>query len=155
LTYSVYKEFHKEEHMNIRLNPYINFKDNARQAMEFYKSVFGGNLVISTFKESNMSQNPADAEKIMHAMLTTDNGITLMGSDTPSTMEYNPGKQRISMSLSGEDEKTLRGYWEKLIQGGAITMPLEKAPWGDTFGMCTDSYGIEWMVNITTKIHTT
>ena len=71
-----------------------------------------------------------------------------MGADTPSSMEYDPGA-RISMSLSGEDEAELRGYWDKLREGGAEVMPLEKAPWGDTFGMLRDKYGIDWLVNIT------
>jgi PhnB protein len=84
----------------------------------------------------------------MHAMLEAENGITFMASDTPNNMEYRPGAN-ISMSLNGDDEAELRGYFEKLCDGGMVTMPLEKAPWGDTFGMCTDKYGINWMVNIT------
>jgi PhnB protein len=81
-------------------------------------------------------------------MLVADNGFVIMGADTPSSMEYDPGA-RISMSLSGEDEAELRGYWDKLREGGAEVMPLEKAPWGNTFGMLRDKYGIDWLVNIT------
>jgi PhnB protein len=133
--------------MPSRLNPYISFKDNARQAMEFYKSVFGGELRLNTFKELHASEDPAEGDKIMHAELEAENGITFMASDTPQGMAYDAGAN-ISMSLSGENEAELRGYWEKLSSGGAITMPLEKAPWGDTFGMLTDKFGINWMVNI-------
>lgn len=134
--------------MQSRLNPYISFKDNAREAMEFYKSVFGGKLVMNTFKEFNASADPSEDNKIMHSMLEADNGITFMAADTPSSMEYSPGKN-ISISLSGDNEEELRGYWEKLSAGGTIRQPLEKAPWGDSFGMLTDKFGIEWMVNIT------
>lgn len=133
--------------MNTRLNPYIGFKDNAREAMEFYHSVFGGKLVMNTFKELHASEDPAEDEKIMHAMLEADNGITLMGSDTPNRMEYKEGK-RISISLSGDNNEELQSYWEKLSDGAEIREPLVKAPWGDTFGMLTDKFGIEWMVNI-------
>ena len=131
-----------------KLNPYINFKDNARQAMEFYRSALGGDLKMTTFGEGGMSQGGADEKLVMHAQLEAADGMTLMASDTPAGMPFNPGNN-ISISLSGEDEKALRGYWDKLSQGGNIVMPPEPAPWGDTFGMCTDKFGIQWLVNIT------
>jgi PhnB protein len=133
--------------MKSQLNPYLSFRDNARQAMEFYQSVFGGKLTVSTFEEFHASQDPSEANKTMHAVLEAENGIIFMAADTPNSMEFRPGTN-ISMSLSGGDEAELRGYFEKLSAGGAVGMPLEKAPWGDTFGMCTDKFGINWMVNI-------
>lgn len=136
--------------MVTKLNAYISFKDNARQAMEFYKNVFGGNLRMSTFKEYHASQDAKDDDKIMHAELETGNGIVFMASDTPSQMEYRPGTN-FSLALSGESEPELRGYFQKLSAGGKIGMPLEKAPWGDTFGMVTDKFGVTWQINITAK----
>ncbi len=133
--------------MQSKLNPYLSFKDNAREAMEFYKTVFGGKLTMSTFKEFNASRNPTEDNKIMHAMLEADNGITFMASDTPDGMEYKAGTN-YSMSLSGDNASELKGYFEKLSAGGTITMPLEHAPWGDTFGMLTDKFGVPWLVNI-------
>jgi PhnB protein len=130
-----------------RLNPYISFKDNARQAMEFYRDVFGGNLTLHTFGELGAADAP-EADKIMHGMLETDSGYTLMGSDTPPGMEHNPGNT-ITVSLSGDDGDELRGYWEKLSDGGNVSVPLEKQMWGDEFGMCVDRFGVAWMVNIT------
>jgi PhnB protein len=132
------------------LNPYLSFKDNARAAMEFYKTVFGGKLTLSTFKEFHASQDPSEDNKIMHGMLVADNGITLMGADTPNSMEYQPGTN-MSVSLSGDDEEELRGYYDKLLAGGTAPMPIAKAPWGDTFGMLTDKFGVQWMVNIAAK----
>ena len=132
------------------LNPYLSFKDNARQAMEFYKTVFGGKLVMSTFKEYHASQDPSEDNKIMHAMLEAQNGITFMAADTPNAMEYHPGSS-ISMSFSGENLAELKGYFDKLSAGGRVNMPFEKAPWGDTFGMLTDKFGVDWMVNIVGK----
>lgn len=136
--------------MQTRLNPYLSFRDNAREAMEFYKTVFGGKLDINTFKEYQASQDPSEDNKVMHAMLEAENGVTFMASDTPNAMEYKPG-ENMSMSLSGDNEAELREYWDKLSTGGSIVMPLEKAPWGDTFGMCTDKFGVQWMVNIVPK----
>ena len=136
--------------MQSKLNPYINFKGQAKEAMEFYKSVFGGKLELNTFKESGMPVEESEGDQIMHAMLIADNGMTLMASDTPSHMEYKPGTN-ITISLSGEDEAELSGYWDKLAFGANISQPLTKAPWGDTFGMLTDKFGIVWLVNITAK----
>ncbi|HCC39514.1 MAG TPA: hypothetical protein DEQ49_06245 [Arthrobacter bacterium] len=115
--------------------------------MTFYQTVFGGELALSTFGEFQASEDPAEKEKIMHGMLTTDSGLVLMGADTPNSMSYTPG-DNYSVSLSGEDESELRGYWEKLSASGTVTVPLEQAPWGDTFGMCTDGFGVAWLVNI-------
>lgn len=133
--------------MQSRLNPYISFKGNARQAMEFYKTVFGGKLDLTTFKEGGMADNQADPEQIMHGALETEGGIALMASDLPDGMEYKPGTN-ISISLSGDNESELTGFYNKLAEGGTQVEPLKKAPWGDTFGMCIDQYGVFWMVNI-------
>jgi PhnB protein len=133
--------------MASRLNPYISFDSNARQALEFYKGVFGGDLRVNTFGEYGAQGSP-DADKIMHGQLETDNGFTLMAADTPTGMTHSPG-DNISISLSGDDADELRGYWEKLSEGGNVSMPLEKQMWGDEFGMCVDQFGVNWMVNIT------
>jgi PhnB protein len=132
--------------MTSRLNPYIGFSDNARQAMEFYRDVFGGELALNTFGEMGGAA-PGDENKIMHAMLETPAGFTLMASDAPSGMELSAGSS-ISISLSGDDAE-LRDWFQKLSTGGSVTMPLEKQMWGDEFGMCVDPFGVQWMVNVT------
>ena len=134
--------------MQTKLNPYISFKDNAREAMEFYRTVFGGKLTLSTFKEFHASQDPGEDNLVMHSQLDADNGMTLMASDTPNRMEYRTGTN-MSISLSGDNEAELTTYYEKLSGGGTVTMPLEKAIWGDSFGMCVDKFGVQWLVNIT------
>jgi PhnB protein len=133
--------------MSTQLNPYLIFRDNAREAMEFYQSVFGGELTTATFGEFQASDDPAEQDKIMHSMLSTDGGLVLMASDAPDQLPYTPGNT-ISISLSGEDEAELRGYWAKLSADGTVGMPLSPAPWGDTFGMCSDKYGVNWLINI-------
>jgi len=131
--------------MPSRLNPYIGFQDQARPAMEFYRDVFGGDLVLNTFGEFGQSGEGADL--VMHAQLETPSGFTIMASDTPPGMEHETGSS-ITISLSGDDEAELRGYWDKLAANGTVTMPLEPQMWGDTFGMCTDQFGVGWLVNI-------
>src|SRR4051812_44429436 len=133
--------------MSVQLNPYLSFRDNARAALEFYHSIFGGNLQISTFKEFQAAQNPAEEDLVMHGQLEGDHGITFMASDTPSSMEYRP-TGGFSMSLSGDDDALLSRWFDQLADGGTVAMPLEKAPWGDRFGMCVDRFGVSWLVNI-------
>jgi PhnB protein len=136
--------------MTVKLNPYLNFLDNTREAMGFYQSVFGGTLTLSTFKEYHASQDPSEDNKIMHSVLNAGDLFILMAADTPSFMEYRPGTNG-RLSLSGDNETELRGIFNKLSAGGQVTMPLEKSPWGDTFGMLIDRYGNSWMVNIEAK----
>jgi PhnB protein len=136
----------KEDLVASRLNPYISFSGDARQAMEFYQQVFGGTLAMNTFGEYG-DQDAPGADNIMHGMLETDRGFTLMGADTPPGEEHKPGNN-IAVSLSGDDGDELRGYWQQLSDGGTVTVPLEKQMWGDEFGMCVDRFGIAWMVNI-------
>jgi PhnB protein len=129
------------------LNPYLNFNGTARQALEFYRGVFGGTLNLSTFADFGTPQDAPDAGKIMHGQLQTGAGYTLMAADTPPNMQYQ-GMHGFGVSLSGDDVDLLHGYWEKLSASGTTTMPLQKQAWGDEFGMCTDQFGVPWLVNI-------
>lgn len=135
--------------MSVTLNPYLSFRDDAREAMEFYQRVFGGDLRVSTFDDYHASPDPSEGDKVMHSMLDTPSGLTLMAADTPNSMPL-PEASAFSISLSGaaSDDEELRRYWAGLSEGGTVTTPLEKAPWGDVFGMCTDRFGVAWLVNI-------
>lgn len=135
--------------MAVKLNSYIMFNGNAKEAIEFYKSVFGGEVYSDTYGSfaDKMPSDPADADKIMHAYLKGDNGIELMVSDVATGMEFPTGAQ-IQLTLNGDDETILRGYWDKLVEGGNVALPLEEAPWGDKFGVLIDKFGINWMVDI-------
>lgn len=128
------------------LTPYLSFHDNARVAMEFYQQALGGQLDISTFGEMpDMGHEPRDAELVMHAQLTTPDGLVLMASDTPSSMDY-VRPQGFSVSLSGADVDAAQRAWDRLTDGGTIAMPFAPAPWGGLFGMFTDRFGIDWMI---------
>lgn len=138
--------------MTAILNPYLNFRGNAREAIEFYHAALGGELSLMTFAE-NGDPYPGEGDKIMHAQIDSPSGFTLMASDVPTSMGYTPGENNFSVSLSGanSDDAELRGYWDKLSAGGVIPQPLETAPWGATFGMFTDKFGVMWLVNISAE----
>ncbi|ACZ22060.1 uncharacterized conserved protein [Sanguibacter keddieii DSM 10542] len=130
------------------LNPYLNFRGTAREAITFYQSVLGGELTLSTFGEFQMAQDPSQADLVMHSQLTTDGGLVLMASDTPDGMDLTVGSN-VSISLSGDDEAEIRGYWDGITADGQVTVPFEQAPWGDYFGMAVDRFGINWLFNLT------
>lgn len=130
------------------LTPYLSFRDNAREAMTFYQSVLGGKLDLVEFSSfPDMPQDPADANKIMHSWLATDDGMVLAGSDTPTGMDFQP-PQNISISVSGEDKARMQAIWDGLSDGGSVTMPFETPPWGGRFGMLVDRFGMSWMVTV-------
>lgn len=134
--------------MTINVNPYMQFKGNAREAMEFYHDVLGGELGLTTFGEFGMG-GPEQADLVMHSQLEIDGRAWLMGSDWVDGMDM-PEPLAANVSLFGgvEDSETMKGQWAKLADGGTVVMPLEPAPWGDTFGMVVDKFGTFWQVNI-------
>ncbi len=130
------------------LNPYLSFHQNAREALEFYRDVFGGDLRISTFEAfPEVGFAPEEADLVMHGQLTTPGGLTLMAADTPSSMGYAaPSGAVISVSVSGDDEAELQGYWDALSVDGTVVMPFDTPPWGGRFGMLKDRFGVDWMI---------
>ncbi len=133
---------------NAKIEPYLHFGGNCEEVMNFYKSIFGGELEISRFSDfAGPDQAPQDTpEGIMHSTLKSD-GLCFMASDGMPGMTQVVG-DNISMSISGDDEVQLTGFFNGLSNGGKVTLPLAKQMWGDTFGMLKDKYGIHWMINI-------
>jgi PhnB protein len=134
--------------MAIRLNPYLHFSGDARAAMEFYRSVLGGELDVMTFGDAGGGGGEYPDDGVMHAFLRTDAGLELMASDGHDPDAGGPDK--VSCSISGDDVETLTRYFEGLAEGGAVDVPFEKQIWGDTFGQVTDRFGIRWLVNAST-----
>ena len=132
--------------MATRLNPYLHFSGNAREAMEFYRSVLGGELDVMTFADVGGGGGEYPDDGVMHAVLRTADGLELMASDGHDPDAAGP--DRLSLSISGDDEATLRRWFEALAEGGQVDVPLEKQVWGDTFGQVTDRYGMRWLVDI-------
>jgi PhnB protein len=136
--------------MKTALIPYLNFNGiDTATAMKFYQGIFGGELKMSTFEESGMAKNDTEKDYIMHAELKTEDFSFMASSGQPGI----PIKfgDSVSLSLIGTDEAGLTEKFNKLSVGGEITMKLEKQFWGDIFGMLTDKFGIQWMVNITAE----
>ncbi len=132
--------------MGSRLNPYIHFRDTARDALTFYAGVLGGEPTIMTFGGFGMDDE-AVAGLVMHGQLETPAGYTIMASDTPPGMTL-PSGSSVTISLSGDDAEALRGYFAGLSEGGTVNAALEKQSWGDEFGQLTDRFGVSWLVDI-------
>jgi PhnB protein len=131
---------------NVRLEPYLFFKGNCREAMEFYKGIFGGELAIQALGDvpGDMPGKAEHPDYIMHAKLS-GGLVTIMGSDSE---QASPKAAKIELSLSGTDEAELRKVFDALAEGGTVNSPLQKQYWGDTFGNLSDKFNIDWMVNI-------
>jgi PhnB protein len=138
----------EEPAVTANLNPYLNFRGTAREALAFYQSVFGGEQRVSTFRDYGMPVAEGEEDLLMHGQLQGPNAPLLMVSDVPSHMAYTPGENTFSVSLSGDDEALLTRWWTALSDGADLAQPLEKAPWGDSFGMLTDRFGVSWLINI-------
>lgn len=133
--------------MTTALITYLNFRSQSREAMEFYRSVLGGQLDIATFDDFGMPVPEGDGHLTMHARLRTDDGFVLMASDVPREMPYTPATG-FSITLTGDDEPKLEGWFHALAKGGTIDVPLDTPPWGGRFGTLIDRFGIAWMIVI-------
>lgn len=131
--------------MPVLLNPYLTLTGTAREAMTLYQSVFGGELSVMTY--GDMGAEGDLASLVMHSQLTSPDGVALMASDIGPGEVVDHGTT-VRLSLSGDDEDRLRGWFEALAEGGEVHVPLEKQAWGDVFGQCVDRFGIIWLVNI-------
>jgi PhnB protein len=137
---------------NVQLIPYLNFQGNTREVMEFYQQVLGGKLDIQTFSEvPGMDVPPGYEDKVIHAALDA-NGIVIFASEGMPGEEVKFG-DNVSLCLSGSagDTDRLTEIFDTLSDGGTVQMPLEKQFWGDMFGLCTDKYGVQWMVDIASE----
>jgi PhnB protein len=133
------------------INAYLNFNGNCEEVFNFYASVFGGQtLQFSRFKEfhsEDMGSDQSEGEKIMHVALPIGNGTVLMGSDTVVAMGEVTFGNNFSLSLQVDSIEEADNFYKRLSAGGEATMPLDYAPWGAYFGMLTDQFGIQWMIN--------
>jgi PhnB protein len=138
------------------LNPYLAFPGTAREAMEFYQAVLGGELQILTFGQMGQTDPTRNADAVMHSALTTPQGYALFAADmleADADATTATGTERITVAVSGDDTDDLTRYFEGLSAGGAITVPLADQAWGDRFGMFTDRFGVPWMFNIRKEPH--
>lgn len=131
------------------LNPYLHFNGNTQEVFEFYKSVFGGEfMVLQRYKDAppNEHLDKAEADWIMHIALPVGKSV-LMASDRPSAYGKPNLGDSFFISINLDSEEETKTIFDKLSAGGKVQMPLEKTFWGAYFGMFSDKYGVQWMVN--------
>ena len=131
---------------DLQLLPYLTFDGNCREAMEFYKQVFGGELTVRTFSEFYGDMPQAEKEKVMHSELMND-AMSLMASDTVPGSQTTFG-DNVRITVTGTETKKLAGFFDKLSPGGTVMMPFEKQVWGQELGMLTDKFGTHWLVSV-------
>jgi PhnB protein len=133
--------------MTVQLSPYLTFGGNAREAIEYYGTVFGAEPAVDTYGSVGPVDDPSQADKVMHSQVDVPGVGAVMASDVPPGM---PVSVNPSIALSGgpDESERLHGWFAALSDGGTNAMPIETAPWGDEFGMVTDRFGVVWMVNV-------
>ncbi len=134
--------------MTIHVTNHLNFRGDARAALAFYQTVFGGDLVIVTYKDAHSVQNPAEADQVMWGQVTAGNGFRVMAYDVPSHMPWDPGSNAFFVSVRGDSAVELTGFWETLAQGATILQPLAPAGWSPLYGMLRDRFGVTWVLDI-------
>ncbi|GAA1646618.1 VOC family protein [Nonomuraea maheshkhaliensis] len=139
--------------MSVKSVLHVNFRGEARAALEFYRSVFGGDLGVVTYKDAGTASDPADADHVMWGQVAGDNGFHVMAYDVPAGMPYERGENSFFVSLSSEDAEEITAYWERLSAGAEIVQPLEPSPWAPLYGMLKDRFGVVWAVNVTSTYH--
>ena len=134
--------------MSIKTVTHLNFRGDARAALAFYQSVFGGQLTIVTYADAHAVQNPAEAEQVMWGQVAGENGFNVMAYDVPSRLEWSAGEIPFFVSVRGADAEEIRGYWEKLAVGAAIVQALAPAGWSPLYGMLKDRFGVTWVLDV-------
>jgi PhnB protein len=137
--------------MAVKSVTHLNFRGDARAALEFYRSVFGGGLATVTYKDAGSVQDPAEADQVMWGQVLADNGFHVMAYDVPSRMPWNQGENSFFLSLRGETTQEVTAYWEKLSEGATVVQPLGPAQWASLYGMLKDRFGVVWVVDVVSE----
>jgi PhnB protein len=134
--------------MTINVTTHLNFRGNARAALEFYQSVFGGDLVAVTYQDANSVQDPAEADQIMWGQVSADNGFRVMAYDVPSRMLWNQGENAFFVSVRCESAEEIATYWEGLANGATVIQDLGPSGWAPLYGMVKDRFGVTWVLDV-------
>ncbi|MFE9751114.1 VOC family protein [Saccharothrix saharensis] len=134
--------------MSVTTTTHLNFRGDARAALEFYRSVFGGHLAVVTYADAGNVQVAAEADRVMWGQVLAGNGFHVMAYDVPSRMGYDPGENPFFVSVRGETVEEVTGYWERLGDGATVVVPLGPAGWAPAYGMLRDRFGVVWVVDV-------
>ena len=134
--------------MTIKAVTHLNFRGDARAALAFYQSVFGGDQMLISYADAHNVQNSSEADQIMWGQVAANNGFRIMAYDVPSGTSWNPGEIPFFVSVRGEDTAEITGYWQKLCKGSTVIRPLEPAAWAKLYGMVKDRFGVTWALDV-------
>lgn len=134
--------------MTVSAVTHLNFRGDARAALAFYQSVFGGSQMVVSYKDAGNVQDAAEAEQVMWGQVTADNGFRVMAYDVPSRMAWNAGEIPFFVSVRGNDPDEITGFWGKLSDGATIVQPLAPAGWSPLYGMLKDRFGVTWVLDV-------
>ena len=134
--------------MTINTTTHLNFRGDARAALEFYQSVFGGQLTAISYADAQAVQQPDEAEQIMWGQVVSDDGFRIMAYDVPASRAYEPGVAPVFVSVRGADADEITRYWEKLADGATVIAPLATAQWAPLYGMLQDRFGVTWVLDV-------
>jgi PhnB protein len=137
--------------MTVSVTNHLNFRGDARAALEFYQSVFGGDITLVTYKDAHNVQVPSEANQVMWGQVTAKNGFRVMAYDVPSRMPWDEGKNAFFVSVRGDSDKEITALWEKLSVGATVAQPLAPSGWAPLYGMLKDRFGITWVLDVATE----
>ncbi|MEU5670635.1 VOC family protein [Micromonospora sp. NPDC047753] len=134
--------------MSINTVAHINLRGNARAALDFYRSVFVGDLAAVTYADAHNVQSPDEADQVMWGQVTSAEGFQIMAYDVPSARPWSQGESPFFVSVRGSDADEITGYWKKLSEGSTVLVDLAPAGWGPLYGMLTDPFGVTWVLDV-------
>lgn len=134
--------------MAVTTTTHLNFRGNARAALAFYQSVFGGDVMLFTYKDAGQAQDPAEADQVIWGQVASANGFRVMAYDVPARMAWSPGERPFFVSVRGNSAEEITRYWERLCDGATIVQPLGPSGWSPLYGMLTDRFGITWVMDV-------
>jgi len=134
--------------MTINVTPHLNFRGDARAALEFYRTVFGGSLAAVSYADAHAVQRPDEADQIMFGQVSSDNGFRIMAYDVPAATAWNPGEIPVFVSVRGRDAAEITGYWDGLAAGATVIAPLAPGAWTPLYGMLRDRFGVTWVLDV-------
>jgi PhnB protein len=137
--------------MTVSVTNHLNFRGDARAALEFYQSVFGGDLAIVTYQDAHHVQEPSEAQQVMWGQVSAKNGFRVMAYDVPSRMPWEAGMNAFFVSVRGDSAAEITSLWEKLSVGAAIVQPLAPSGWAPLYGMLKDRFGVTWVLDVATE----
>ena len=134
--------------MTIKTMTHLNFRGDARAALGFYQSVFGGDQTIISYADAGAVQEPAEADQVMWGQVTSDRGFGVMAYDVPARLPLSAGEAPFFVSVRGEAADEISSYWDKLAVGGTVVQPLAPAGWSPLYGMVKDRFGVIWVLDV-------